>query len=59
MLGSTLKLFLPHLNPLLILKGDDLKPGQLVDGDQTNLMHIWSPFSQLSGHSFIIWLSQV
>ena len=30
---------------------DDLKPGQLVDGDQTNLKHTWSPFSQLSSHS--------
>ena len=39
------------------LKKDDLKPGQLVDGDQTNLKHTWSPFSQLSSHSFSIFAS--
>ena len=32
----------------------DLKPRQLVDGDQTKLKHIWSPFNQLSSQLFLL-----
>ena len=35
----------------------DLKPRQLVDGDQTNLKHIWSPFNQLSSRCFFFGVS--
>ena len=54
--------FLPSANcPQLIwmLASVDLKPGQLVDGDQTNLKHTWSQINQLSSHSFSTCLVQV
>ena len=40
------------------LKKCGLKPRQLVDGDQTNLKHIWSPFNQLSSQLFLLFLQK-